>query len=216
MSVRARRTERSADTRDLILAAAERLFAEHGVRAVSDRQVGDAAGQDEVAVARQFGTRAGLVRAIVRRHAEHVEQTRLRMLTETGRSDDVWDWVACLVRPFTEHLAALGSPAWYARFSSRVMGDPAMRRAVVDEALDTEHLRRGIDGFNRRLPALPTAVYLERSAMTRHLVTHTCADRERALAAGRPTARRTWEDTATGLITAVVSLWLAPVTTTEA
>ncbi|SEG95299.1 hypothetical protein SAMN05444920_10930 [Nonomuraea solani] len=28
----------------------------------------------------------------------------------------VRDWVACLVRSFTGHLAALGGPTWYARF----------------------------------------------------------------------------------------------------
>jgi hypothetical protein len=37
-----RRSGRASATRDLMLAAAERLFAEHGMAAVSNRQVGEA------------------------------------------------------------------------------------------------------------------------------------------------------------------------------
>src|SRR5438067_4246868 len=110
-----RRADQVNATRDAILAAAERLFAEHGVVAVSNRQVSEAAGQgNNTAVGYHFGTKADLVRAIVRKHAEPIEQARLRMLTEIGDSTDLRDWVACLVRPTTEHLAAVGSPTWYA------------------------------------------------------------------------------------------------------
>ncbi|GAA1310167.1 helix-turn-helix domain-containing protein [Saccharothrix xinjiangensis] len=217
MSGRAAGAERSSDTRELILATAERLFAERGVHAVSNRQVGEAAGQgNNFAVGYHFGSRAELVRAIIRRHAEPVERARVRMLAGIAGGGQVRDWVACLVRPFTEHLAALGSPSWYARFGAQVMTDPALRRVVVDDALGAASVRRILDGLNRRLPALPLPVYLERSAMTRHLVMHTCAERERALAAGLPTARPSWDDAATGLVAAVVGLWLAPVTTTGA
>ena len=211
------RTERAAETRELILVAAERLFAEHGVFAVSNRQVGEAAGQgNNFAVGYHFGTKAELVRAIVRRHAEPMERSREWMLAEIGRSTDVRDWVACLIRPFTEHLAELGVPTWYARFGAQVMTDPGLRRIIIDEALGTEAIQRVLDGLNRCLPALPLAVHLERSAMARTLVTHTCAERERALAEGTPTSRASWEDTATGLVDAITGLWLAPVTTTGA
>jgi hypothetical protein len=41
---------------------------------------------------------------------------------------------------------------------------------------------------------------------------HVIAERERALAEGTPTPRATWHDAASGLIDAVVGVWLAPVT----
>ena len=41
---------------------------------------------------------------------------------------------------------------------------------------------------------------------------HLFTERERAVAEGRPTARATWADAATGLTDAVVGVWLAPVT----
>ena len=67
------RAERAHATRELILTAAEQLFAEHGVVAVSNRQVSEAAGQgNNTAVGYHFGTKADLVRAIARKHAAPV------------------------------------------------------------------------------------------------------------------------------------------------
>jgi AcrR family transcriptional regulator len=205
-------TGRVSDTRELILATAERLFAEHGVVAVSHRRIGEAAVQgNNFVVGYHFGTKADLVRAIVRRHAVPMERVRARMLDEIGPDGEVRDWVACLVRPLTEHLAELGSPTWYARFGAQVMTDPALRQIIIDEALATEPVQRVLDGLNRRLPALPLPVHLERGAMARNLLVHTCAERERALAEGTPTPRATWADTATGLVDAIIGMWLAPV-----
>ena len=44
-TARALKSDRASSTREAILTAAERLFAEHGVYAVSNRQVSEAAGQ---------------------------------------------------------------------------------------------------------------------------------------------------------------------------
>ncbi|ACZ89770.1 TetR/AcrR family transcriptional regulator [Streptosporangium roseum] len=213
MAGRTVRAERVGATRESILTAAERLFAEHGVFAVSNRQVSEAAGQgNNAAVGYHFGTKADLVRAIVRKHAEQIEQVRLRMLAEIGDSSNVRDWVACLVRPSAEHLAALGSPTWYARFGAQVMTDPAIRGIMVAESLTSPSLHQVLDGLNRCLPDLPVEVRAERGDMARQLMVHMYAERERALAEGSLTPRSSWHDAATGLIDAIVGLWLAPVT----
>ncbi|MEV0698914.1 TetR family transcriptional regulator [Saccharopolyspora sp. NPDC050389] len=207
------RAERVNATREQILTAAERLFAEHGVFAVSNRQVSEAAGQgNNTAVGYHFGTKTDLVRAIARRHTEQIERLRLAMVAEADGSTDVRDWVACLVRPVTEHLAALGSPTWFARFGAQVMTDPALREIMIDEALTAPSLLQVLDGLNRCLPALPVDVRLERGDMARQLMVHMCAERERALAEGTATPRNNWQDAASGLIDAIVGMWLAPVT----
>ncbi|WP_406315353.1 TetR/AcrR family transcriptional regulator [Streptosporangium sp. NBC_01639] len=212
-AVRTERAERAGATRESILAAAERLFAEHGVFAVSNRQVSEAAGQgNNAAVGYHFGTKTDLVRAIVRKNAEQIERVRLQMLAEIGDSSNVRDWVACLVRPSAEHLAALGNPTWYARFGAQVMTDPALREIMVDESLTSPSLHQVLDGLNRCLPELPVEVRAERSDMARQLMVHMYAERERALAEGTFTPRSSWHDAATGLIDALVGLWLAPVT----
>ncbi|MEO3889333.1 TetR family transcriptional regulator [Nonomuraea sp. B5E05] len=213
VAARTPRAGRASATREQILAAAERLFAEHGVFAVSNRQVSEAAGQgNNAAVGYHFGTKADLVRAIARKHAEHTERIRGRMVAELGDSAEVRDWVACLVRPIAEHLASLGSPTWFARFGAQVMTDPALREIMVEESLTSPSLQQIIDGLDRCLPALPADVRAERNDMARQLLVHMCAERERALAEGVPTPRASWHDAATGLIDAIVGMWQAPVT----
>src|SRR5690348_18411324 len=106
MAARTVRAEQVSATRESILTAAERLYAEHGVFAVSNRQVSEAAGQgNNAAVGYHFGTKTDLVRAIEQKHRASIERLLERMVAETGESTDLRDWVACLVCSLTEHLA---------------------------------------------------------------------------------------------------------------
>jgi AcrR family transcriptional regulator len=207
------RTERASITREAILAAAERLFAEHGVYAVSNRQVSEAAGQgNNAAVGYHFGTKADLVRAIEQKHRVSIERLVARMVAEAGDSTDLRDWVACLVCSLTEHLAQLGNPTWYARFAAQALADPEYHSIVVKGALASPSVLQVVDGITRCLPDLPTAVVTERNIMARNLMMHTCADFERAFAAGSAMPRTNWSAVGTGLIDAIVGMWLAPVT----
>lgn len=205
------RADRANSTRDAILAAAERLFAEHGVFAVSNRQVSEAAGQgNNAAVGYHFGTKTDLVREIERRHRAPVELLREQMVAAAGDSAELRDWVSCLVRPLTDHLAALGNPTWYARFAAQVMADPAYHDIVVKDALSSPSLVQVIEGVNRCLPDLPAPVRQARNVMARNLLMHTCADWERTLAAGgKP--KTSWREAGSHLIDAIVGLWRAPV-----
>ncbi len=79
------RSERATSTQEAILAAAERLYAEHGMFAVSNRQVSEAAGQgNNAAVGYHFGTKADLVLAIEQKHREPIEQLREEMVADLG------------------------------------------------------------------------------------------------------------------------------------
>ena len=179
------RTERASTTREAILTAAERLYAEHGVYAVSNRQVSEAAGQgNNAAVGYHFGTKTDLVRAIEERHRAPIEEHRERMVAETDEATDMRGWVSCLVRPLTDHLADLGNPTWYARFAAQAMTDPAYHGFVVKDALSSPSLVQVVDGINRCLPDLPLDVRFDRNIMARNLLMHSCADRERALGEG--------------------------------
>jgi AcrR family transcriptional regulator len=207
------RADRAGATRDVILATAERLFAEHGVFAVSNRQISEAAGQgNNAAVGYHFGTKTDLVRAIARRHTDQIEQLRIRMLAELGSEPDVRDWLSVLIRPQTEHLAEIGPPTWFARFGAQVMTDPGLRQIMVEESMTSPSLLQILEGLKASLPDLPPAVRRERSDMARLLMVHLLAEYERGLDAGTPVARATWQETATGLIDALVGLWTAPTT----
>jgi hypothetical protein len=117
------------------------------------------------------------------------------------------------VRPVTGHLGSLGVPSWYARFFAQVATDPALD-VVTAEAFysASPSLGRLREGLDRCLPDLPPEVRVERGAMTRHLITQMCVERERALSENVVTPRATWQEAATGLVDAIVALWEAPVT----
>jgi AcrR family transcriptional regulator len=207
------KSDRGSETRELILVTAERLFAEHGVEAVSNRQVSEAAGQsNNSAVGYHFGSKNDLVLAIARRHVEQVERRRAELVAEIKGSPDLRDWMSCLVRPATEHLASLGSPSWYARFIAQVMTHPSWRELVSHDWNTSRSMQQTIEGIFRLLPRLPEDVRQARGDMCRLLIVHMCAERERALHEGTAPPRSTWESTAAGLVDALVGLWLAPVT----
>ncbi|WP_174683201.1 TetR/AcrR family transcriptional regulator [Mycolicibacterium fortuitum] len=210
---RTARADRASSTQEAILKAAERLYAEHGVFAVSNRQVSEAAGQgNNAAVGYHFGTKTDLVRAIEHKHRGPIEYLREQMVAEIDASAGLREWVSCLVQPLTDHLAALGNPTWYARFAAQVMTDPAYHNIVVRDALSSPSLVQVIEGMNNCLPELPAEVRAERNIMARNLLMHSCADRERAMAQGGNVPRASWQGAASGLIDAIVGLWMAPVT----
>ncbi|MGW4527290.1 TetR/AcrR family transcriptional regulator [Amycolatopsis sp. NPDC004378] len=204
---------RASATRESILVTAERLFAEHGVQVVSNRHISEAAGQgNNAAVNYHFGTKADLVRAIVRKHTERMERLRAELVEGVEDGAGLRDWVACLVRPSTTYLSELGAPTWFARFSAQVMTDPALRAIIAEESLSSPALAKAVEGLNRCLDGLPPDVRAERGDMARQLMIHLTAERERALAEGTPTPRASWDDAGTGLIDAITGLLLAPVT----
>jgi AcrR family transcriptional regulator len=206
------RSDRSLGTREAILSAAEVLFAERGMYAVSNRQISEAAGQrNNAAACYHFGSRIDLLRAIESRHREPIEQLRAQMLADVGDSAELRDWVGTFVRPLTDHLAALGNPSWYARFAAQAMADPTYRHIVTKDALTSPMLVQAIEGINRCLPDLPKRVRSERIVMVRNLLMHTCAEHEGALAEHGPRSRSSWPVAGEGLIDAIVGLWRAPV-----
>ncbi|MET8867050.1 helix-turn-helix domain-containing protein [Nonomuraea sp. NPDC004580] len=207
-----RRGVRARDTREALLDTAERLFAERGVGEVSNRQISEAAGQaNNFAVGYHFGSKAGLVQAIVRRYTYDLERRRLRLLAEMGEPGELRDWISCLVRPATDHLAALGVPSVRAQCMAQINTVPPMRQIVIEEAVSTPSMRTSLAGMFRLLPGLPEGTRRYRADMSRLLLVHALAERERALNEGDPLSL-TWDATATSLIDALTGLWTAPAT----
>jgi AcrR family transcriptional regulator len=205
-------SDRSSATRGALLLAAERLFAERGMYAVSNRQISEAANQgNNAAACYHFGTRTDLLRAIEGKHRGPIEELRGRMLADIADSTELRDWVGALVLPLTDHLCALGTPSWYARFAAQAMADPAYRHVVTKDALASPELVAAMNGINDCLPDLPKRVRFERIVMARNLLMHTCAEHEGELAEHGPEARSPWPVAAEGLIDAIVGLWQAPV-----
>jgi Tetracyclin repressor-like, C-terminal domain len=122
------------------------------------------------------------------------------------------DWVACLVLPLTDHLSAIGTPSWYARFAAQVLTDPAHQRIIIKNSFESPTLHRAVEEIGRALPQLPEQVLAQRSVMMRTMLIYTCAEFERVLAAGNPSPWPDWPAAAHGLIDGIVALMQGPVT----
>lgn len=204
---------RSAATRERILDVAERLFAEHGVFAVSNRQVSEAAGQgNNAAVGYHFGTKTDLIRAIVNKHALPIEQKRKELLAEVEGSTDVRDWVTCLVRASADHYSELSGPSWYSRFTVQVLADPTLRAVAYEDVSSSPVLQKILVSLAECLPDIPDDVRHTRGEMARQLMVHMGAERERLLASENFAEASSWENFSTDLVDAIVGLWCAPVT----
>lgn len=100
---------RGRATRELILVTAERLFAEHGLHAVSVREISAAAEQrNNAAIDYHFGNRADLITAIYTYRAQSVNRRCAELLAELDAHGSP-DTVAALLRvqllPHVENLA---------------------------------------------------------------------------------------------------------------
>lgn len=96
------------DMRERLITAAEELFAERGVEAVSLREINAAAGaKNASAVQYHLRDRAGVVNAILERHRPEVEARRHALLDEIeARGEPVLrDVAAAYVRPLAAKLA---------------------------------------------------------------------------------------------------------------
>ncbi|HMG43834.1 MAG TPA: helix-turn-helix domain-containing protein [Acidimicrobiales bacterium] len=115
----------TSSTKERLIEAAERLFAEQGIDAVSLREINRASGaRNAIAVQYHFSDRAGVVRAILDKHMPDVESRRHAMLDQyeaerdaepdsDAREAQIRTLAAALVRPLAAKLAdADGGPAF--------------------------------------------------------------------------------------------------------
>lgn len=187
---------RSRLTRRALIEHAEQLFADHGIEAVSLRQVALAAGQrNHSVVPYHFGSKEGLVVAIFEWRMRHINDRReslLSALDAESRLDDRHALVEALVIPLAASLSA-EPPSHYARFNEQVLSslpldftDVLERQEEGTAALRT--LARTYALLRESLDHLPEAVRMERVALMARFVVHALADFEREAAAGRATA----------------------------
>ena len=206
------RSPRSDATRVLILSVAERLFAEQGVFAVSNRKISEAAGLgNTTAVNYHFGTKTDLILAIAASHGARIEKQRAQLMAKVEGSTDLRDWVACMVQPSTSHLKDLGNPSWYARFNAQILTDPHLRVLVYEEGWKVSpSFQTLMAGFASVVTDYPIHVRRMRADIARHLMVHMCAERELLLSREPAPVTSTWDRFAVDLVDAIVAVWQVP------
>jgi AcrR family transcriptional regulator len=96
----------ATETRNKLIRAGEQRFARDGVDGATLRDIVRTAGQaNDAAVGYHFGSRDGLIRAIVERHMEAMESERSQTLGSLGDADLV-EVVEMVVLPIAELLSS--------------------------------------------------------------------------------------------------------------
>jgi len=117
-------------TRQRILDVAERLFAQHGIDAVSIRQITKAANVNLAAINYHFGGKKGLIAAVVERRIKPLSDQQIDGLKEvqrgSGRKAPSLEAVLeAFFRPAIEHAVQhRRDGATFARMMVRCMADP--------------------------------------------------------------------------------------------
>jgi AcrR family transcriptional regulator len=171
-------------TKEVIVLVAERLFAQHGIHGVSLRQIGVAAGtSNNSAVQYHFGSKDGLIEAILGYRLPNVHQRRALLIAER-RPGDLRGWMECQVLTTMEQGELPGSH--YLGFLASLLQQEGLR--ILDR-LSQDAQREAMDVWQRmaeQLPGLPSRLRAHRIAQATMFIIRAGADRERARADGLP------------------------------
>jgi len=170
-------------TKTVLLREAERLFARRGLYQVTVREILEAAGQRNVsAINYHFGSRDGVLNAILTRHGDPTDAARGDLLARCGRHASSRDLIAALVLPYAAHLATPGGRDYLrivaqlsARFSTWRDPNPGVG----------PHLREILGVLEERPKGLSPAIRRERVIELIMLMTVAMAERARVIEAGR-------------------------------
>jgi AcrR family transcriptional regulator len=175
------RAGRSADTKAKLIEAGERLFGDRGVTAVSLREINVQAGQRNTsALHYHFGSRDGLLRAILAPHLARLRARRAEMI-ERAQAErgglDVDAAAEILVVPFAEYLAGGASERAFVKIARQLTIDPNISNEEVQDLLDEKGISEALDAIDAALTDLPNRLRRERAYIAMMLVIHAVADR---------------------------------------
>ena len=151
----------SQATREGILAAAERLFAERGVEGTSVRDITGAAAANLAAINYHFGTKQELVAQVFGRRFERLNQRRLELLQHAerearGGAPAVEAILEALVRPAVEQSFASGKRVTtLMRLMGRCPGEPNPEVERMMRLHSERIMAHAAAALRRALPHLP-------------------------------------------------------------
>jgi AcrR family transcriptional regulator len=163
--------ERKADTRARLLSAAADLFADQGIDAVSVDAVAEAAGRTSGAVYAHFGSKQGLLLALLDSWKDSVLTVLLAEVavsdSPTGQLAAVWSNVSDTSDPDAARWPVLEHELWL-----RASRDPEV--ADILRVRNAEALRysaRQLDGWTAAVGAEPTAPPDQLAVLVKALLT---------------------------------------------
>lgn len=173
----------STETKERLLREASRLFARRGVWQVTVREITQAAGQRNVsALNYHFGSREGVLDAILTRHGDPTDERRGEHLATVGVDATTDDLVRALVVPYASNLVTAEGRE-YLRIVAQLTQQFATWR---DRAPGTgPNLIQILEILESRPEELPEAVRRERVVEMIMLMTAALAERARVIQSDR-------------------------------
>ncbi len=146
----------ASETRELLLAAAERLFAEGGFARVSVRMIAAEAGVNWSLVGYHFRGKDGLLAEVYRRHCTTLNRERVRLLTEARRAGLALESVIeAFVRPALTEIRGGDGKNHYSRLRAMLAAEDApLFTQLVTENFD-QSSRTFVAALRECLPGLP-------------------------------------------------------------
>jgi AcrR family transcriptional regulator len=174
-------------TREMLLDAAARLFAERGIDNVSIAEIVRAAHQRNMsAVHYHFGTRDELLRAVLARHVPVIAERRRQLLEEARAQPpgDARSAAEAIVRPVTEFAQRGWRQRAYLQIGSELSG--AIDRVSPEiRNLMTETVGQAAWGvLRKRCPQVPADLWRQRREICVVFIGRAAADRARLLDRG--------------------------------
>jgi AcrR family transcriptional regulator len=206
----------TTQTPDLLLAVAERLFAEHGVDEVSLAQINREAGQrNRSAINYHFGSKQSLLLAILERHEEGLERERHRLLEELEHAGRVGvrEVASALVEPLAAKLDDPEGGHAYLQIVSQLVGHPRLSLYERHLTVITARSDRVARLFAKARDAIGPELWTARSILVTGLLYHSLADYARLCRSDAPRVPvPPAEVFVSGLIDGITALIEAPVT----
>lgn len=209
-------TSREGHAPERLILAAERLFAVHGVDAVSLNRIRVEAGEKNGSVINyHFGSKEALIRAIFENRMSAINQERLARLAGVDNSDRdraVRGVVEALVLPLAARLDGSPNGCHYVRFLAEVYGDPRIEAGKLTRGRHDSGVRAAHAMLRSILSDLPEKVVRQRFRLQFGTVIHALADWEKVEALPRrPSTHLPRSEMLACLIDGVVGLLTAPV-----
>jgi AcrR family transcriptional regulator len=185
----------SSDTKDQIKAAAQRLFARHGVEGVTVLQIVSAAGQrNNAALHYHFGTKEELIRQLIVDGAAVLDARRQEMFREMAANDGlttIRQVLEVLIMPVME-LAADPRFRGYVRFTSTLQAaDSDTLRAALNDRWNAEYVR--CFDLLKKMLQLPAELVDQRLTLFAIFANATLSAREEALEKPKSKKSRLWD-----------------------
>ena len=167
-------------TKDRLMAAAEGLFADYGIEAVSARQIALAAGQrNQSAIRYHFGSKDDLIVALLAQRIAEINERRAQMLDAPGTANDMRALIGAIATPLAERVERDASGSAYVRFLAHLFSDRQRRDLLVEHGESAALLRRIYADLRRLASTIPEPLFSERLRLMVGGIIHALADRER-------------------------------------